>query len=73
MVAARLLRPSDSVPVIGALIFPLVIQNASIILECPVFKIYPPANTAYYILLSLVSVTAITDTPSLFFDSVTLI
>ena len=58
VVAAKSVRASsDSVPVILSLIAPLVIQNASITLEQ--IPSSPPANTAYYLVLSLVSVIVV--------------
>ena len=71
VVAAKLLRASDSVPIILSLIFPSVIQNASNTLDTPL--LYPPANTAYYLLLSLVSVIVVAAKLCRSFDSVSVV
>ena len=70
VVAVNCYLPRDNLPVIGALIAPLVIQTASITLS---YKPVPPPNTAYYMLLSLVSVIVVAATQLLAFDSVPVI
>ena len=69
--AAKPLRTSDNVPVILSLIFPSVIQNASITLEQ--IPSSPPANTAYYLVLSLVSVIVVAAKLYRSFDSVSVV
>ncbi len=72
-VDTRLGRAFDNTPVILLFITPLVIQNISITLKLESVPIYPPANTAYYFLLSLVSVIVVAAKLYRAFDSVPVI